>query len=216
MNGNLNRRWAYVGVAAVAFWVLGILLNNAGGGLSEKASDAATLAWIRDNDTTILFGGWSFMTGCLCFIWFAGILRERLAAAEGGTTFATIAFAGALATAIFGMGSPAGDLASAISKDNISPATAGALHHLSDAFFVGAELSAIVLLAAVGILTLRTRVLPRWWGIVGLLLAVVLFIGPIGWAALIFGLPVWTLVTSLLVARSPRRGAVAAQAPAVA
>ena len=31
------------------------------------------------------------------------------------------------------------------------------------------------------------------------LVAVVLVIGPIGWAGLIFGLPVWTLGTSLFV-----------------
>jgi hypothetical protein len=45
---------------------------------------------------------------------------------------------------------------------------------------------------------------PKWWGTVGGIVAVVLAIGPIGWAALIFGLPVWTLVTSVLLARTPR------------
>jgi type IV secretory pathway TrbD component len=56
--------------------------------------------------------------------------------------------------------------------------------------------------------------LPRWWAAFSALVAVVLVIGPIGWAALIFGMPVWTLGTSLFVLlRAPVR-ARAAAAPA--
>jgi ABC-type tungstate transport system substrate-binding protein len=36
------------------------------------------------------------------------------------------------------------------------------------------------------------------------LVAVVLLIGPIGWAALIFGTPVWVLGTALIVGGKPR------------
>jgi hypothetical protein len=35
--------------------------------------------------------------------------------------------------------------------------------------------------------------------IFGLLIAIVLVIGPIGWAALIFGVPVWIIGTSLIL-----------------
>src|SRR5262249_49331510 len=100
----------------------------------------------------------------------------------------------------------------AINKSDISATTAGTLHHLSDLFFVGAELSAILLLSAVAVVSIRTGVLPRWWAILGALLAVVLVIGPIGWAALLFGLPLWTLGTTVLLAR----GSVVRAAPAVA
>ena len=64
------------------------------------------------------------------------------------------------------------------------------------------------------IVAFRTGALPRWWAAFGILIAVVLVIGPIGWAALIFGTPVWILGTGLIVgapARSPR-GAMAAAA----
>jgi hypothetical protein len=65
------------------------------------------------------------------------------------------------------------------------------------------------------VLAYRTAVVPKWWGTVGAIVAVVLAIGPIGWAALIFGLPVWTLVTSVLLARTPRsRAATTAAATA--
>ena len=45
------------------------------------------------------------------------------------------------------------------------------------------------------------------------LVAVVLVVGPIGWLGLIFGLPLWTLGTSLFVLlRSPERTQAAAAA----
>ena len=79
-----------------------------------------------------------------------------------------------------------------------------------DVFFVTAELAAIVPLGAVAVIAWRTRALPRWWAAFSGLVANVLAIGPIGWAALIFGLPAWTLGTSLFVLE--RAAAVAAAA----
>ena len=161
---------------------------------------------MQRNTNDLLVGGWVFVLGCVAFVWFAGAVRARLVEAEGGSgMFATLAFAGAVVAAAFGMATPAGDIDAAINKDDISPATAGTLHHLGDAFFVGAELSAIVLLAAVAVLAWRTRVLPRWWGVLGGVVAIVLVIGPIGWAAMIFGLPIWTLGTTALLLRAPSR-----------
>ena len=48
--------------------------------------------------------------------------------------------------------------------------------------------------AAVAVLAFRHAVLPRWWGALTALVAVVALIGPIGWAALVWGFPVWVLV----------------------
>ncbi len=50
----------------------------------------------------------------------------------------------------------------------------------------------------------RTSVLPKWWAAFSILIAVVLLVGPIGWAALIFGTPVWLLGTGLIVGSKPR------------
>ena len=48
--------------------------------------------------------------------------------------------------------------------------------------------------------------MPRWWAAFSALVAVVLLIGPIGWLGLIFGVPIWTIGTSLFVLlRSPER-----------
>jgi len=217
VNTRFERRSALVtGVLAVALWIVGLVISQASTShLSDKATDAQVLAWVQGNKNPIILGSWLFMIGCISFVWFAGILRSRLAAAEGGThALSTIAFGGAVAAAVMGLGTQA-DIASAINASDISAATAGTFHHLGDLFFMGAELSLITLLAAVTALAYRTAVVPKWWGTVGGIVAVVLAVGPIGWAALIFGLPVWTRVTSVLLARTPRsRAATTAAATA--
>jgi membrane protein YqaA with SNARE-associated domain len=215
MTGKAATVWA--AVASVVLWVIGLIVLTAlPTNLSDdKASDEQILAWVRGNTNDILLGGWLFMIGCIVFIWFAGLVRARLVAAEGDTTLATIGFAGAVATAIFGMANAAGDVDAAISKNDISASTAGTLHHLGDGFFVCAELALIVVLVSTAVVAFRTAVLPRWWAIVSIVIAVVLVIGPIGWAALIFGLPVWTLGTSVLLARTPRTVTHREPAPAV-
>ena len=59
-----------------------------------------------------------------------------------------------------------------------------------------------LIFAGAAVLAFRTKVLPQWWAALMVLVAVVLVIGPIGWAGLIFGLPVWTLGTSVMLLRS--------------
>jgi hypothetical protein len=220
MPGRLERASAWTGIAAVVLWIVGLLISTSmTSSLSGKASDTQILAWIQKNSGKVIFGAWLFMVGCLCFLWFAGILRSRLAAAEGDPgTLSAIAFAAGAAASVFGLLIPAGDLASAINKNDVSASTAGAFHTIGDMFFLGAELSVLVLLVATGLAALRTDVLPRWWAILGMVIAVVLLIGPIGWAGLIFAFPIWTIVTSVMLTHgartAPRRIAVPATAQA--
>ena len=139
--------------------------------LADNASDATILAWFQGNANTILLGSWVFMIGCLCFVWFCGALRARLAEAEGPDGMLTaIAFAGGVAGAVFGLLIQGGDVAVAINKDDLSAATAGALYRISDAFFVAAELAVVLLVVATAVLAFRTAVLPRWWAVFSLLL----------------------------------------------
>ena len=200
-----KRSWAFTGPLAVILWVVGVFLltHNAP---ADHATGVQILHWYRSETTTILIGGWSFMLGCLAFLCFVAGLGSRL-------QLPVLALVGAGMAASLGMLIAAVDVAGAINKSDIGPSTAATFHHAINVFFVGAELAAIVPLAAVAVVAWRTRALPRWWAAFGGLVAIVLAIGPIGWAALMFGVPVWTLGTSLFVLlRAPVRVTAAAAA----
>ncbi|HEY1565031.1 MAG TPA: hypothetical protein VGF72_10135 [Gaiellaceae bacterium] len=206
MNTSDNRRWALAGLLTVGLWVIGIILLNHNGP-ADHATGSQILAWYKSDSDTIVLGGWLFMLGCLGFVTFVAGLRVRLAEAVGpASQLPALALAGAAMAGVCGMLTAAVDLAGGIDKNDIDPATAATFHHSTDIFFVGAELAAILPLAAVAIIAWRTRILPRWWAAFGGLVVVVLIVGPIGWIGLIFGLPIWTLGTSLFVLlHSPER-----------
>ena len=191
MNTSENRLWALVGPLTVALWIVGLILLNHNGP-ADHASGSEILAWYRSSTDTILLGGWLFMIGCLGFVVFVAAVGQRLAAPM-------LALAGAAIAGVSGMLTAAVDVAGGIDKNDITPATAATFHHAVDIFFITAELAAILPLAVVAVLAWRTRVLPRWWAAFSGLVAVVLLIGPIGWIGLIFGVPLWTLGTSLFV-----------------
>ena len=78
-----------------------------------------------------------------------------------------------------------------------------ALVHVGDAFFAGVELLLIPLFLATALATLRQGALPRWYGWSSLALAIVTAIPLIGWLGVYVGLPLWVLVTSLLLFLRP-------------
>jgi hypothetical protein len=208
-----NRRWALLGPLAVALWLVGIILVNHGGP-AEHSTGSQILAWYRADANKIISGAWLFMVGCVAFVAFVAGLRGRLADAAGrASQLPTLALVGAGMAGLAGMLTAAVDLAGGIDRSDIDPGTAAVFHHSVDIFFVCAELAAILPLAVVAIVAWKTRVLPRWWAAFSALVAVVLIVGPIGWLGLIFGVPLWTVGTSLLVLlRSPERMRAAAAA----
>lgn len=213
MIDRVERVSALAGVLATLLWVGGVALIGGGhvglpGGIPEEGADEV-LAHFQGNADAVVSGGWLFMLGSLAFLWFAGVLRSRLVRAEGGAeTFASIAFAGGVATGVFALGIPTGGVVAALGVDQLGASEAAALNALEATFFIGAELSAIVLLAAAAVVALRTAVLPRWWAGTSILLAVWLAIGPIGWIGVLVGIPVWTITTSVMLARMDRHGQV--------
>lgn len=202
MNTKAERWASFAGVVAVVLWIVGIFVVESAGITEEGASDAEILANYQDDANSILVGSWIFMVGCLAFLWFAVVLRQRLGEAEGGTRmFSNVAFLGAAATGAFALLTNGPDIAAAIAEDDLSPAAAAAMGTLGDAFFVAAELSAILLMIGAGAVALLSGLFPKWWAWFSFLVALILLIGPIGWAALIFGLPLWILGTTFFLVR---------------
>jgi hypothetical protein len=203
-----NRPLLLPAVLSVGLWIGGlVVINKFSDKIPHHPTDAQLLAWIQGNQNPIMSGAWLWMIGCLCFLWFVALLRPRLAEAEGGQhTYTTLAVSGAAVATVFGLLIQAGDIGAAIDQDSISAATAGVMHNASDMFFVCAELALIPFFVGLAVVAFRTGVLPKWWAAFSVLIAVVLVIGPIGWAALIFGTPIWLLGTGLLVGSKPRIG----------
>ena len=155
------------------------------------------------------------MLGCLGFVTLVAGLRVRLVEAAGhASQLPALALVGAADRRLAGCSRRPSTLPAGSTND-IKTATAATFHHSVDIFFVGAELAAILPLAAVMRFAWRTRVLPRWWAAFsGLSRWYLSLIEPIGWLGLIFGVPIWTLGTSLFVLLGSRERAQAAVATA--
>jgi hypothetical protein len=190
-----ERLAALGGVVAVVLWVIGALV------IGENPDEAEeVLNRFQDESGRILGGGLTFLIGTLFFFIFLGALRLRLLSAEGPAGFLTaIAFAAGVAVAIFLLGMPGGEMSAALAEEDLDPSSALAMSNIADIFFIGAELSAALFVAATGLLILRYGPMPRWHAWVSFVLALWLLIAPIGWAGLLFGFPIWVLLTSALL-----------------
>ncbi|MGH2921013.1 MAG: hypothetical protein ACRDKU_02975 [Gaiellaceae bacterium] len=203
MRWGWERLAALAGIVAVALWIIGGAIQESIGG-EEQETPAGVLSYYQEDTNAILASGFIFQLGALFFLLFLSALRSRLWSLEGGTgMLATLAFASGVAVAIFLLALPAADMSGAINEDEIGADAAQALSSLDDVFFIGAELSASVLLFATGLLAVRRRALPAWLGWASFVIALWLLIPPIGWAGLLLGVPLWVLVTSVLLYLRP-------------
>jgi hypothetical protein len=201
---DVERLTPAAGVAAVLCWIIGVIIA---GDIDSKEKGAQLLAYYVAHDARLVVGGIVWLLGCALFLWFLGALRARLLAAEGPEGRLTaVAFAGGVAAAICLALDAGPDMAGAFSNDDLDASAARALHSVTDAFFIAAEYLTPVLLVATGLLALRTAVFPRWFAWLSLLIAIVMLIAPIGWAALVFAFPIWVLILTYLLWRPANSG----------
>jgi hypothetical protein len=214
-------RWLpLTGVVAVVLWIIGVFVfeSAAPGG---DASASEILAYFDEDSTSIFIGAFLFALGTAFFVWFLGSLRAAFLAAEAQPGRLTaVAFAGGVGKAVFDMGVVGAMAAGALAadeSDDLAPQTAQALFFVDDAFFIGAEFMALVFMSAAGALILMRRALPAWLGWLALVIALGLLIVPIGWAFLLFGVPLWVLLASVtLFMRGPETPTGAAAVPPTA
>jgi hypothetical protein len=204
MRWGWERLAALAGVVAVALWVIGILIQESTDMPGDEPTGDQVLAWYSGDENAILAGGFVFMLGALFFLIFLGALRVRLLGAEGPTGFLTaIGYTAGLGAGFFLLMLPSADMAGALSNDELTGDAALAVNSLGDMFFIGAELLGALMLVIVGLLFIKTRVLPAWLGWASLVLALVMLIPPIGWAGLLLGFPLWTVLASVLLWMRP-------------
>ena len=201
--GAWGRRAPLVGVAAFVLWVAGIAVDP---GIPDLFVDSGDewLTFVSDNEGGILVSRLLLLIGDFLFILFLGTLRTRLSAVETGPRHWTaIAFGGGLVTAAMLIGTATPVLAASSAADGLEPSAAQALGVIEYAFFIGAGIAGASLLAATGWVAIRTGFLPTWLGWASLVIAVLMLaiIGPIGFIAIVVGLPLWVLVVSILLWR---------------
>jgi hypothetical protein len=203
-------RWLpLAGVAAVVLWVTAILLDPGTPGLFEAPGEE-WLTFVTGNEGGILASRMLLLLGDFLLIVFLGTLRTSLRTFEGEPGHWTaIAFGSGIATAVMLMAASTPVLAAAAAADALEPSAAQALGVVEYAFFIGAGITAAVLLTSTGLLAVRTGGLPAWLGWASLVVALLLLIniGPIAFIAIVIGFPLWVLVTSVLLWRRRERAA---------
>lgn len=168
-------RWDEVATASgVVFAVLGFVAFLLTGRPEAGASGEEVVTFFAEHETEIKWQAFLFGLAALAFLWFAGRLAGLLRAAGGDAAdrIPAITVAGASAsTALFlaGVGSFA-----ALAQTSGEQGATRALFDLGDMVFGLSSFTAAVFVegAAVGIL--RTRLLPRWVGLLGTVLVSVL------------------------------------------
>jgi hypothetical protein len=191
------------GIVAVVLWVIAeFVIQDTD--IMDKDTGLEVLAVFRNDSNTLITGGLIFVFGVVFFIWFLGSLRARMWRAEGGLGRLTaIAYGSGMLAALCLLFQAAPLVQGALDDDDLGPGAAQSLQVIAEAFFGGTEITLIPMFLAVGLLTLRTPVFPRWLGWVSLLIALILVIIPIGWAGVVFLFPLWTIVTSVILFIKP-------------
>jgi MFS family permease len=148
----------------------------------------------------------------IAFLWFVGVVRDRIGDAEDRFIATVFLGSGLLFLAmLFVATAVAGALVVSIGSGGATPdAEVWALgaHTSSTILNVYAMRMAGVFMISTATITLRTAVMPRWLAFLGYLLALFLLLGvsSLRWAELLF--PTWVFVVSvyllLAVGRAPQ------------
>jgi hypothetical protein len=198
----LERFGLLAGAIAAVLWVISLFVLEGAGNPADPSSGAEVAEFYRDDRSAILAASTIHVLGGFLFLWFVAVVASvldaggspvwlRRAALVGGTA------AGALLLAMTG-GQSTG---ATTDKELITPETAIVFWRLAHGFFIGAEIAIALFVGALSILALRGVGLPRWLGWFGIVITVLLLIPPIGWAALLFLVPVWLVAASVILWR---------------
>lgn len=189
--------WApLTGVAFVIVLVVGVIVA---GEPPDADSDVEEIVGhYVDNKDSVQVGAAIAAIAATLLIFFAGILRALLRAAEGaGGALSAIAFAGAIVIAVGVAIDSTISFALAEAAADVDPVAVQALQALWDWDFMPFALGTQIFLLAAGLSVLRHGALPKWLGWVAILFAVIA-ITPLGFVAAL-GAALWVVVVSVLL-----------------
>lgn len=193
--------------AAIAGILFSVLLISIFG-LFRSAVPANPLEsgdWLTTDAGTVAFGLNLIPFAGIAFLWFIGVLRDRLGAKED-RFFATVFFGSALlylAVLFVAAGLIGALVMVAASTDASQLASSSAFRLTRAAIFiltnVYATKVATVFMISTSTVVIYTGIAPRWTAILGYVLAVILLIGSYysTWAIVV--LPLWVLLLSVFI-----------------
>jgi hypothetical protein len=203
MDAALKRTAPLAGVVVVALEIIGGTLALKGApGFSAKPAEIA--AYFADPPSHIMLGIWLMMLAGPFWLIYVGCLYGAVKVKEDGIgrLSATLLVSGSAGVAL----GIAGDVFSAMA---VIRAGAGTLTPtMATIYFDATNILSYTAMAmmlsvfslALGLASFRYAVLPKWVGVVSILLAVVYVIPPISWVGVYIGLLV-TLYVSVLLYR---------------
>jgi hypothetical protein len=192
------------GAVAAVLWTASLFVLEGAGNPAGPENGDVIAEFYRDDRVAILVAATLHGLGGFVFLWFVATLRSLLEATGSPRWLATAMLVGGTAGGALMLALTGGQSTGATTDSElITPDTAIVFWRLAHGIFVAAELALAVFLGALSILALRRVVLPRWLGWFGLVVTILLLIPPIGWAALLFLLPIWLILASVVLWRRP-------------
>lgn len=203
-------RWTpLTGVGVLVFLLVGFALTGDAPDATKKPA-AEVAKFYADQGKGVFVGLILLGFGLTLFVIFASYLRQVLGAAEGEDgLFPRVAFAGVVIVAAGFSFDSTVILTLHAGATHIGPAGIQALAVLYDNDFVPMATGMFMFLVGIGVPILRTGALPRWIGVVALLLAVISFT-PIGFVGFVGGgllVAVMGVVMTVRGGREPREAA---------
>ncbi|MFN8471188.1 MAG: hypothetical protein U0822_03115 [Anaerolineae bacterium] len=194
------RSAAIAGIIFAALFTISVVLLE----VVIRADSAESRAWLVNNSGAVTFGLALVPFAGIAFLWFIGVVRDRLGRLED-QFFATVFFGSGLL--FLGLSFVSAAIAAGMVSSSASVDVN--LWH-SDAFTMGRDVMLALVnvyairMAGVFMLTLatvwiRTKRMPRWIAFMTYVLAGVLLvtIDRTGWVTLV--IPAWTLVVSIYI-----------------
>jgi hypothetical protein len=189
------QRWVGIGgLVFVALVVVTVFLLPSLPGNGASATQVA--AYYHDHKSAV--GVNAYLIGLAVFvgIFFFWYLRDLVATVETNRRLATIGFAGALVFAVAGAFDASIYWAAQAGVGHVEPATMQTLNVLQGPTFL-TSVGIAVFLIATGIALIRSGVLAKWLGWVGVVLGVVALTLPAAFGPLPAGL--WILIASIVI-----------------
>jgi hypothetical protein len=193
----MSRRDTSIAGLLTTLLFVGALVDDIFGNVpGDRATGSALSASIANPDWATLVAGFSWGLACIAMIWFLAGLRAHITPVS--ETFATIAFGAGIAVVALLAITPAPAIGGWIWSDqsnrHLDPGAAEALTAIANGFYFTAAIMLAGVYLAVGVASIRHGIFPRWLGWMSVLFALIATIPMVGFAALLMGFPLWTII----------------------